>query len=198
MRALLLVAALLLAPSLAAAKSFGIHQPSGRTIYGDDERFGDVLDQDRRQFVVEVAVGAGPEGNLGMAVGWLMPFVRGLELYLGAGVESNPAVHYTLTMRYLMNLAGYRPYVGAGYLVNALTDTGTLSQNVFAEVGYSWKVAHTFHFTLGIGLRRLLHVTVLEDSPLNSSAVDPAFLEEQIDAIPKWLPTIALRFSRAF
>ncbi len=198
MRALLALL-LFLAPASAAAKSYAFRTPSGRTIYDDNETLGDVLDQNQRQFVVEAAVGAGPEGNLAMVAGWLMPQVKGLELYAGVGIEAAPAVHLTLSLRYLMNFGGYRPYVGGGYLLNLLTDLGTASQNVFAEVGYSWALFHTYHLTLGVGVRYLLRVDVVDDdSILNSQQVDPRFLDEQLSSIPTWLPTFALRFSRAF
>lgn len=198
MRALV-VSMVLLTPVSALAKSYAFRTPSGRSIYDDTETVGEVLDQDQRQFVVEAAVGAGPEGNLALVAGWLMPQVKGLELYAGVGVEAAPAVHFTLSLRYLMNFGGYRPYVGAGYLLNLLTDLGTASQNVFAEVGYSWALFHTYHLTLGVGVRYLLRVDVVdEDSILASPQVDPRFLEEQIDGIAPWVPTVALRFSRAF
>ncbi|MEQ8276231.1 MAG: hypothetical protein RMA76_24700 [Deltaproteobacteria bacterium] len=198
MKALLTIL-LLLTPVSAFAKSHAFRTPSGRQIYDDSETIGDVLDQNQRQFVIEAAVGAGPEGNLGIVAGWLMPQVKGLELYAGVGVEAAPAVHLTLSLRYLMNFGGYRPYIGAGYLLNLLPELGTASQNVFGEVGYSWALAHTYHLTLGVGVRWLLGVSVVDDdSILSSQQVDPRFLDEQIDAIPTWVPTVALRFSRAF
>ncbi len=185
-------------PSAVEAKSFGIRSPSGRTIYDDHETFGEVVPQNTRQFVVEAAIGIGPEGNLAVVGGWLMPQVKGLEMYAGVGVEANPAIHFTFALRYLMNFGGYRPYVGLGYLLNRLTKTGTISQNAFFEVGYSWKIFHTYHLTVGFGARRILHITVEDESPLAAPDVDKAFLDEQIENVTPWLRTFAVRFSRAF
>lgn len=200
MRALLLttLAFSVVLPSVADAKNFGLSSPTGREIYSDTEKFSDVIDQNRRQFVIEAAIGAGPEGNLGIVAGWLMPQVKGLELYAGLGIEANPAVRITGAVRYLFNFFGWRPYVGAGYLLNRMWKTGTISHNAFFEVGYSWKVFHTYHLTLGVGARRVLHISIDDEGALSTGDVDRAFLEEQIDDVVPWLPTISLRFSRAF
>jgi hypothetical protein len=56
----------------------------------------------------------------------------------------------------------------------------------------------TYHLTLGAGLRRILQLRVRDDSPLRESDVDPVLLDEQLDSVNPWVPTIALRFSRAF
>jgi hypothetical protein len=190
--------ALLLWPTPVFAKEIAIHSPSGRRIYDQDETFEAVLDQNRRRFIVEVAAGAGPEGNLAMSLGWLVRELKGLELYAGVGLEVNPAVHWALSARYLMNFGGYRPYVGAGYFLNHLTALETISHNVFVEAGYSWVIHRTFHVTIGVGVRRLLTVVIDEDSPLEDPDIDRAFLDEQLANIDPWLPTVALRFSRAF
>jgi hypothetical protein len=191
-----LVLGLLAAP--AHAKELGFRSPGGREIYDPEESFGVSSNTRRRQFVIEVAVGAGPEGNLGALLGWLNQPVRGLEWYLGFGVEVNPARHYTGAVRYLFNIDGYRPYIGAGYSFVDLYELGTHSHNAFAEVGYSWVLHETYHLTLGAGLRRILQLRVRDDSPLRESDVDPVLLDEQLDSVNPWVPTIALRFSRAF
>jgi hypothetical protein len=182
----------------ARAKEIGFRSPGGREIYDENEQFGGVTETGRRQFVIEVAVGAGPEGNLGVLLGWINQPVRGLEWYAGAGLEVNPAIHYTLGSRYLFNIDGYRPYVGAGYLYNDLYELRTYSHEVFAEVGYSWVLHDTYHLTAGIGVRHILYIGIRSDSPLRDSDVDPALLEEQRDDVSPWVPTAALRFSRAF
>jgi hypothetical protein len=182
----------------ANAKSIGYHTPGGREIYDQEDRFGAVQSTDQRQFVVEVAVGAGPEGNLGILIGWLNQPVRGLEWYAGFGFELNPANHYTGSVRYVFNIDGYRPYIGAGYLFHDLYELGTYSHNVFGEVGYSWVLHRTFHLSAGAGVRRILYVGIRDDSPLREADVDPDLLDEQVDAIAPWVPTITLRFSRAF
>jgi hypothetical protein len=180
------------------AKNYGFHSPGGREIYDKRESFSEATITERRQFVIEVAVGAGPEGNLAMLLGWINQPVHGLEYYLGVGFELNPARHYTAAVRYLFNIDGYRPYIGLGYLFNDLYAVGTYSHNVFGEVGYSWVLHRTYHLTLGAGVRRILDVEVRDDSPLRAHDVDPELLNEQLDAIAPWVPTFALRFSRAF
>jgi hypothetical protein len=180
------------------AKERGIHSPGGRRIYGSEETFEQVRDTRHRDFVLEVAVGAGPEGNLAMLLGWLNQPVRGLEYYVGLGFEVSPARHYTGAVRYVFNIDGYRPYLGAGYLFDDLYGIGSFSHNVFAEVGYSWVLHRTYHLTAGVGVRRILHVGLRQDSPLLDGDVDRRFLEQQIDGVSRWVPTFALRFSRAF
>lgn len=197
-RTFALVLALALAPGLARAKQFGVATPEGRHIYGPDEQFGSVSNTANRDFVVEVAVGAGPEGNLGVLLGWLNQPIRGLEWYAGVGVEANPATQYTGAVRYLFNIEGYRPYVGVGYLYKDLTTLRTYTHNVFGEVGYSWKVHRTYHLTLGVGVRRILYLGIRDDSPLAGPDVDPALLDGERERMTRWVPTIALRFSRAF
>jgi hypothetical protein len=187
-----------LAPALAHAKSHGMASPGGRRIYQPDETFQETLDQNVRQFVVEAAVGAGPEGNVGLLLGWINKPVRGVEFYAGVGIESNPARQYTGTVRYLFNIDGYRPYLGAGYLFKDLYVLRTHSHNVFAEAGYSWVLHHTYHLTAGIGVRYMASVGIRSDSPLLANDVDPASLAEQEDALVRWVPTAVLRFSRAF
>jgi hypothetical protein len=190
--------ALVCAGASAWGKEVGFRSPGGREIYDENESFAGVSDTGKRQFVIEVAVGAGPEGNLGVLLGWLNQPVRGLEWYAGVGLEVNPATHYTLASRYLFNIDGYRPYVGAGYLYNDLYELRTYSHDVFAEIGYSWVLHDTYHLTAGIGVRRILYIGIRDDSPLKDSDVDPALLEEQRDDVSRWVPTAALRFSRAF
>lgn len=195
--ALLLLAGTLVAPA-ASAKEHGFRSPGGRRIYGEQESFGSVTDTRNRQFVIEVAVGAGPEGNLGVLLGWLNQPLRGIEWYAGVGVEANPARRYTGAVRYLFNIDGYRPYLGLGYLYNDLYELGTYSHNLFAEGGYSWVLHETYHLTLGIGVRHILHIGVRDDSPLKEPDVDPELLDEQLRDVSPWVPTAALRFSRAF
>lgn len=195
--ALMLGSLLLAGP--AGAKEIGLHTPGGRDIYGPNERFGQVLDQNRRRFVLEVATGAGPEGNLAMLLGVLNLPLPGFELYAGAGLEANPARHYTGTLRLFPDFGDFRPYLGVGYLYNDTYAIGVASHNVFMEAGHKWVIHTTYHFTLGVGVRRLLALRVAEDSILNDPDVDGALLDQQIDDVmPRWLPTIALRFSRAF
>ena len=72
------------------------------------------------------------------------PRAARLEYYIGVGFEVNPARHYTGAVRYLFNIDGYRPYIGAGYLFDDLYAIGTYSHNVFGEIGYSWVLHRTF------------------------------------------------------
>ncbi len=182
----------------AQAKDYRLSSPGGRSIYDAQETFAEAVDQRSRRFVVEAAIGAGPEGNVGMLLGYINFPVRGLEYYLGFGLESNPARQYTAAVRYLFNIEGYRPYVSLGYLFKDAYALGTYTHNLFGEVGYSWVLHRTYHLTAGIGVRRILSVHVREDSTLNASDVDPQLLDAELDDIARWVPTFALRFSRAF
>lgn len=192
------VALALVAPA-ARAKDVGFRSPGGRALYGPHERFGAVVDQNRRFLVVEVATGLAPEGNLAMLLGVLNLPVHGLEWYLGYGVELNPAVHYSASVRFFPELGEFRPYLGAGYLYKDTYAIGVSSHNVFVEIGHKWIMHRTYHFSVGVGVRRLLALSIDRDSILNDPDVDRALLDEQIDEeLPRWLPTVALRFSRAF
>jgi hypothetical protein len=191
-------AAVLLSPE-ASAKDVGFRSPGGRAIYDSGERFGDVVDQNQRFLVVEVATGLAPEGNLAILLGVLNVPVSGLEMYLGYGVELNPAVHYSASVRYFPELGDFRPYLGLGYLYKDTYAIGVASHNLFAELGHKWVIHQTYHLTVGAGVRRLLALQIDRDSILNDPDVDRALLDEQIDEeLPRWLPTLALRFSRAF
>jgi len=194
----LVLALVLIAASLAQAKEIGVNSPSGRRIYGPEETFGELCDQDTRHFVIEVAAGLGPEGNLGLLLGWLNVGVRGLELYAGVGVEANPAVHATGALRYVANIFGLRPYVSLGYLYKDTYAIDVWSHNLFGEVGYKWILHHTYHLTLGAGVRRMLAITVRDDSILLGPGSDPALLSSALDEVGRWSPMVSIRFSRAF
>lgn len=191
-------AAVLLSVPPLAAKNHGVQSPHGRRIYEDGEVFSHVRDQSRRTFVVEVVSGLAPEGNLGMLLGLINQPVRGLEYYAGVGLELTPAQNIPFSVRYLFNIDGYRPFVAAGYSYRILAEVGVRSHNVFFEAGYKWVLHRTHHLTAGIGLRRPVSVQVLDDSPIGADDTDPELLAEQIDASRKWVPTLSLRFSRAF
>lgn len=195
--ALLGLATLLAAPPL-AAKNHGLQSPHGRRIYEDTETFSHVRDQSRRRFVVEVVSGLAPEGNLGMLLGLINQPVRGLEYYAGFGYEVTPAQSIPFSVRYLFNIDGYRPFVAVGYTYRILNQVGVRSHNVFFELGYKWVLHSTHHLTIGIGARRSLSVRVVDGSPISGPDTDPDLLAEELDASRSWVPTAALRFSRAF
>lgn len=200
-RRLLLVGgalALMLLSWPAAAKDYGVHTPSGRRIYKDDEAFGDVSNTRLRRFVVEAAVGAGPEGNVAALVGLLNWPIRRLGVYAGFGLELNPARHYTAALRYDFNLKGYRPYVAAGYLYNHVYRLGTFTHDVFAETGYTWVLHDTYRLSLGVGVRYRTYLGIMDSSPLNGEHIDRDLLAAERDDVFPWVPTLALRFSRAF
>ena len=119
----------------ADAKKHGVSSPSGKKIYDADETFAQAVDSSKRRFVVEVSLGAGPEGNIGALLGVLNLPVRGLEYYIGYGIEANPATHITGSARYVFNIDDYRPYIALGYLYKDLTALRTYSHNAFAELG---------------------------------------------------------------
>lgn len=182
----------------ALARQFGVQSPSGRRIYGPRERFDEVLEHKRRVVVSEVAVGAGPEGNLALLLGVLNVPFRRLDLFAGVGLEANPAALFTGSGRYTFNFDGIRPYVSLGYLYKLTYEVGVASHNVFAEVGHTWVIHRTMRFSLGVGLRRILHTGLVEDSQLATPDVDPAAVQRELDRVDPWLPLGAIRFSRAF
>lgn len=182
----------------ASAKRYGVNTPSSRAIYTPTETFGEVLDQDQRNFVIEVALGAGPEGNLGLILGWLAKGIKGVEFYVGMGRDFSSAEIYTGATRYLMNFSGYRPFVSLGYQFQHLEAVDLETHAVFAETGYSWKLRYTYHLTVAVGARYVFDKQVLPGSVLEGPDIDQAFLDEQLDDVFPIVPTLALRFSRAF
>lgn len=192
-----LAAGLLLAPA-AAGKQTGLHSPGGREIYGRDESFAEVVEQKRRNFVVEVVTGIAPEGNLGMLLGVINRPLRGLEFYGGVGWEATPALNFPLSARYWFDVLGLRPFVSMGYTYRTLEEIGVVSHNAFAEAGYKWQLHQTYHLTLGVGVRRPLVVFTTSDSPLNGPSIDRRLLDDQLEDSKSWVPTASLRFSHAF
>jgi hypothetical protein len=182
----------------AEARQFGIQSPSGRRIYAPRERFEEVLEHKRRVVVSEVAVGAGPEGNLALLLGCLNVPFRRLDLFAGLGLEANPAALFTGSARYTFNLDGVRPYIALGYLHKRTYEVGLASHNVFVEVGHTWVIHRTLRFSLGVGLRRILDTRLTEGSVLSGPDTDPDAVRSELDRINPWLPLGALRFSRAF
>lgn len=195
---LVMAAALALRAAPAEARQFGIQTPAGRRIYGPDERFAAALEHKRRVVVSEVAVGAGPEGNLALLLGVLNVPMRRLDLFAGVGLEANPAALFTGSARYTFNVGGFRPYVALGYLYKLTYEVGLASHNVYMEVGHTWVIHRTLRFSLGVGLRRILDTRLTEDSVLSGPDADPAAVRHELDRIEPWLPLAALRFSRAF
>jgi hypothetical protein len=197
-RTLLAAAVLALLATPAEAHQFGIQTPSGRRIYGPEERFAEALEHKRRVVVSEVAVGAGPEGNLALLLGVLNVPVRRLDLFAGVGLEANPAALFTGSARYTLNFDGVRPYVAFGYLYKLTYEVGLASHNVYVEVGHTWIIHRTLRFSLGVGLRRILDARLTEDSVLSGPDADPAAVRHELDRVEPWQPLAALRFSRAF
>jgi hypothetical protein len=193
-----LVSAMLLHPSVAEAKETGVHSPNGKRIYTPSERFGEVLDQNRRRWVIEAVVGHGPEGNLGLSLGRLNVGVRGLELYAGVGYAFTPARQFTGSVRYLFNIYGFRPYLAAGYLLRDNYVLELFSHNVTGEAGYSWRIHHTYHLTAGVGARYILSTHLDAESPLTTAEIDPELLADQTSALDPWSLQAVLRLSRAF
>jgi hypothetical protein len=181
----------------AQAKRFGFSTP-GRSIYGHDETLGSILDQNRRKWVVELGVGSGAEGNLGISLGYLVNVPQGLELYMGLGTRVGPVVHTTASVRYFLPLLRYRGYVGGGYLLQNATNIELTSHSAYAEVGYKWIVAHTFHVTFAVGMQRIVARSLDDDSPLREPDVNPMLLANQLDQAGDYRGLVALRFSRAF
>lgn len=187
-----------LVPAPAAARQFGYQTPSGRRIYRPRERFDEVLEHKRRVVVSEVAVGAGPEGNLAVLLGCLNVPIRRLDLFAGVGIEANPAALFTGSARYTFNFDGVRPYVALGYLYKLTYEVGVASHNVFFELGHTWVIHRTLRFSLGVGLRRIIDSRLTEDSALLGPDSNQAALDSELEAINPWLPLGAIRFSRAF
>jgi hypothetical protein len=148
--------------------------------------------------VSEVAVGAGPEGNLALLLGCLNVPVRRLDVFAGVGLEANPATLFTGSARYTFNLDGVRPYLALGYLYKRTYEVGLASHNVFAEVGHTWVLHRTVRFSVGIGIRRILSTGLTEGSELRGPELDPASVQRELHRIDPWLPLGVLRLSRAF
>lgn len=180
------------------SKQMGLHTPRGRAIYHADETFGAALDTRRRSFVLEAAVGWGPEGNLGIVFGFLPKALHGVEFYGGFGIEANPAYQISGAVRFLFNIYGFRPYVGVGYFYKNAFVVDTFAHNVFAEVGYSFKLGPTRHLTVGGGVARVLYVGARNTSILRSPEIDESKLQAQLDEAVGFRPVFALRFSHAF
>ena len=181
----------------ATAKQHGVQTPRGRAIYDDGETFSEAYQQTTRRLIVEVVTGLAAEGNLGVLLGVINVPVRGLDVYSGYVTEWNPAITVPLLVRYGFNIEGYRPYLSMGYGYRILQRLGVRSHNVFFEAGYAWELNTTTRITLGAGARRPLHVIINHDSPLAEPDTDPEFLERETERSKTWVPTVALRFSRA-
>jgi hypothetical protein len=194
--AFLIVACLLLAATPAQAKKVGLSTP-GRTIYENSETFAEVLDQNRRKWVVEVALGNGPEGNLGIALGYLSNKPQGLEFYLGYGTRTGPSLHTSAAFRYFLPFLRYRGYLGGGYTLQQDTKIGFGTHNAFSEVGYKWILRHTFHMTVSAGVQQRLASYITDDSVFNDPDVDRDFLQREIDESADYRFLFTLRFSRA-
>ena len=179
------------------AKNHAYSTPSGHQIYGDEETFEQVTRTDARFFVVEAVTGLAPQGNLAILLGIINQPLRGVEFYLGYGAEANPARTYNADLRYLFNIAGYRPFIDFGYSHRHLTALGLHSHNLFAETGYKWVFRPTYHITLAVGVRRAVKLWLV-DSPLSASDTDQDEVNAQLALAEQWIPTLALKFSRAF
>lgn len=193
----LIVTLLALGAAPAHAKRFGYSTP-GRSIYGHDESFRNVLDQNRRKWVVEVGLGHGAEGNLGISLGYLLNVPQGLEFYAGFGTRIGPVLHTTTSVRYFLPFLAYRGYVGLGYLRADNSNIDLTSHSVYSEIGFKWILRHTFHMTLAVGVQRVLVRNIDDGSPLKDPDVDPMFLQESLDNAGHYRGLISLRFSRAF
>jgi hypothetical protein len=179
------------------AKELKFSSP-GRSIYKSNETFGAALDQGMRTFVMEVAMGSGPEGNLGVTLGWLLNRPEGLEFYAGFGVRIAPAWHYTVATRYFLPFLRYRSYVGGGYVLQRLTNLGVRSHSGFGEIGHKWIIRRTYHMTLSLGFQRMISRSIVEGSFLDGPKVDPDYRDEQLDSIHANRYLLCLRLSRAF
>lgn len=182
----------------ASAKQHGVQTPNGRAIYDEGETFGEAYRQTTRRLIVEVVTGLAPEGNLGALVGVINVPVRSLDIYTGYVTEWNPAMTIPLLARYGFNISGYRPYLSAGYGYRILQRIGVRSHNVFFEGGYTWLLQTTTRISMGVGARRPLSVMVSSDSALAEPDADPDLLDRETERSKVWVPTVALRFSRAF
>jgi len=197
MRTTILVIAVLCVAGPVEAKRFGFSTP-GRNIYGHGETVGDVLDQNKRKWVVEVGLGSGAEGNLGISLGYLLNKPQGLELYCGFGTRIGPVLHTTASVRYFLPFLAYRGYIGLGYLHQSASNIDMTSHSAYSEIGFKWILRHTFHMTVAAGVQRVFTRSIDSDSPLKDPDVDPMFLQQQLDNIGHYRGLVVLRFSRAF
>jgi hypothetical protein len=172
--------------------------PFRRTIYDPNRTFGEATNSQRRYFIAEVASGFAPQGHLAVLLGLINVPLPGVEVYAGYGVEANPATTLNADIRYLPNIRGWRPYFALGYSYRSLSAIDTISHNVFGEVGYKWVIGPTYHLTLAAGIRQAIDIRVDAASPLRGSDTDAQLLEEQVNAAKTWVPTAAVKLSRAF
>lgn len=186
----------LLTAARALAKEHGVHTPTGRRIYDTEETFEQAWsEQSDRWIVIEVATGLAPEGQLAANLGFLLGPV---EVYGGLGIQLDPARQLAFSARYWFDFGGFKPFLSLGYVNQNHTALVMTTHHAFSEVGYKWRWAKTYHFTLGVGGRYILATTIRDGSPLGGSDVDQDMLDETIDDVFPFMPTLSLRFSRAF
>lgn len=189
----------LVAATPASAKEHSIRTPSGRTIYEPHETFAEALDQTRRNFVMEVVLGYAAEGNLGINLGWLFPYVKGLEFYVGVGLQINPSVNLHISTRYFPPIDNsFRPFLSVGFQRIFFTDLLVAANNLTMEIGHKWVIHTTYHLTIGVGVRYLAGINIFSGSIYQGSDIDRDFLEDEIQGTTRWVPTLAIRLSRAF
>jgi hypothetical protein len=192
------VASFLAVAAPVSAKENGFASPHGRRIYGPNETFGSASSLRRRRLVAETVVGVAPEGHLGASLGVLDLGVRGLDLFVGGGLEFNPSRQFTSSVRYAFEVWRFRPYVSLGYAYRSLYAIGGFSHNVSGELGLGWDVRPTLRISLGLGVRRLIHFGLHDDSPLVQGYTDYALLDQERASLHRYTPIVALRFSRSF
>ena len=197
LRALLPALVLLALCADASAKEIKFSSP-GRDIYHSNESFASALDQGGRNHVIELSMGSGAEGNLGVAVGWLLNKPGGLELYAAFGGRIGPVFHYSASFRYFLPIGGLHAYLGGGYILQSHSRLHLRSHSGFADLGYKWVIRRTYHVTLTVGLQRIFARSLHDDSPLRAPDVDQDSLAHQLDSVEAYRPLACLRFSRAF
>lgn len=186
------------APRVAIAKENGFSSPHGRRIYGPNETFGTASSLRRRRLVAETVIGIAPEGHLGASLGVFDVGLRGLDVYVGGGLEFNPSRQFTSSVRYSFALGKVRPYAALGYTFRSLYAIGGYSHNAFGELGVGWDARPTLRVSLGVGARRLIHFGLHADSPLLVGYTDYALLDHERASLRTYTPIVAIRVSRSF
>lgn len=169
-----------------------------RSIYTGEPTFSSALDEETRWFGAEVVAGLGAEGNLAAGFGLILPQLHGLELWAHFGLEANPALRYSGSLRYVFEFGDFRPFLGVGFSFADLYAQGSVSTHFYAEVGHQFALSSTYRVSASLGFRTVLDVWLKANSPLLDGTTDLAWVDEQLVEARGAFITLTLRFSRRF
>jgi hypothetical protein len=147
----------------------------------------------------ELVLGLAYEGTAAIDVGWLVPWVSGLEVHGAAGIEINPALRLALSLRYVAALGDFQPYVSLGVVHADLYETGSRSTQLALELGHRFTLGQHTSLSVGAGARVVMNAWLDDGSPLLDGTLDPDTLSNELDAVAgSFAPVVTLRLTRAF